>query len=70
MCYIFYLANPTERNDMKSSYTRTPRTLGECTFTELNACEARPSNSDAIVVWASVIAFVVLVGLMAFGAVK
>lgn len=55
---------------MKPSHLKTPRTLDECTFTELNAYTPHLQNPDRIVVWAAGIAFVVLMILMAAGVVR
>jgi hypothetical protein len=47
---------------MKPSHTQTPRTLGECTFTEIHAYSASlPNNSGAWWV-AGLLALAVLIG--------
>lgn len=56
---------------MKPSHMTTPRTLNECTFTELNAYTPHiAADPERIVVRTAVAAFIVLIVLMAFGVVK
>lgn len=37
---------------MKPSHTQTPRTLSECTFTEIHAYAAAPTSNAGIWWWA------------------